>query len=245
MNFYRIYMGAAIICLAGLNLLKADNRAYVWTYEYKTMEAGESEVEYYTTFHSPYMDSLTGTVTAEHNIELEIGMTDHFDIGLYQVFEQQPDAALRYKGFKIRSRFRFGEAGRWPMDPLLYVEYKGRPDFSKHEWELKLILAKNIGRFNVAVNPVLEWESEDDGWEQSFKYNLGVSYRLHYLVGLGLEARGSSAGHYLGPVISHGKDNLWMALGSGFAISSISDNKPEFMLRLIVGVGLSPPSKAD
>ena len=244
MNFYRNCLGATLICLVNLNFLEADNRAYVWTYEYKTMEAGEAEVEYYTTFHSPYMDSLTGTVTAEHNIELEIGMTDHFDIGLYQVFEQEPNAALSYKGFKIRGRYRFGETGRLPVDPLLYVEYKGRPDFSKHVWEFKVILARDFGRLNVAFNPVFELESEEDGWEQVFKYNLGISYRLHDLVGLGLEAKGSSAGHYLGPVISHGKGNLWVALGSGFAISSISADKPEFMLRLIVGVGLSLPSDA-
>ena len=227
--------------LAFFTVVYADNRAYVWTYECKTMKAGEAEVEYYTTFHSPFPDSLGGTVTAEHNIELEVGMNDHFDMGFYQVFEQPPEEALIYKGFKVRARYRFGELGQYPVDPLLYVEYKGRPDFSRHEWEMKLILAKDFDRFNIAVNPVLEFESDDDGWEQEFKYNLGISYRLHYLLGFGLEARGSEHGHYLGPVISHGKDDLWVALGSGFAITSVSDGKPKFMLRLIVGVGRKHP----
>ena len=240
MNSQHLGLVVAGVGLAFCTLAYADNRAYVWTYEYKTMKAGEAEVEYYTTFHSPFPDSLSGTVTAEHNLELEVGMNDRFDMGFYQVFEQLPREALKYKGFKVRARYRFGESGQYPIDPLLYLEYKGRPDFSGHEWEVKLILAKNFNRFNIAVNPVLEFESEDQGWEREFKYNMGISYRLYRLVGFGLEARGSKHGHYLGPVISHGKDDLWVALGSAFAITSISSGKPKFMLRLIVGVGLRP-----
>ena len=240
MNSQRLALVVAGVGLAFCTLAYADNRAYVWTYEYKTMKAGEAEVEYYTTFHSPSPDSLTGTVTAEHNLELEVGMNDRFDMGFYQVFVQPPGEALTYQGFKVRARYRLGEAGQYPIDPLLYVEYKGQPDFSGHEWEVKLILAKDFNRLNVAVNPVLEFESDDHGWEREFKYNMGISYRLHQLVGLGLEARGGPHGHYLGPVISHGKDDLWAALGSAFAITSISGGKPKFMLRLIVGIGLRP-----
>lgn len=87
MNEKRINFGLVLIGLVFLETVEADNRAYVWTYEYKTMPAGEAELEYCTTFHSPRADSLEDDTTAEHNIELKIGINNRFDVGLYQVFE--------------------------------------------------------------------------------------------------------------------------------------------------------------
>lgn len=220
----------------GLGVVKADQRFYVWTYEYKTMEAGRAEMEHYLTLKSPFADSLSGTTTAEHYLEIEMGMNERFDFSIYQVLEQKPAGSLVYKGYKLRARYRFGEKGQFLLDPLFYLEYKGKPDFSEHGLEAKLILAKDIGPLNLALNPVWEAEQEAGKWEQEVKYDAGISYSLSQLVRLGAEFKGSENGHYLGPVIAHGKDELWVALGSGFAITTVADGKPEFMLRMILGI---------
>jgi hypothetical protein len=55
---------------------------------------------------------------------------------------------------------------------------------------------------------------------------------------VGLEARGSENGHYIGPVISHGTGKAWVVLGSAFAITDIKNNKPEMMIRMILGINL-------
>jgi len=216
----------------------ADRRAYVWTYEYKTMIEGEAELESYSTFSTADRKHVEGTMAVEQMVELEIGKTDRFDVSVYQVFKQDPGEGIRYTGFKLRSRYRFGEKGKYLLDPLLYAEYKGKPDFSEHGFELKLILAKDIGRFNVAVNPILELEQEDDEWEVKPEYTLGLSYELLEVLRCGLEFKGSEYGHYVGPVLSHGRDDLWVAFGSAVDLADVKEGKPEFQLRVIMGVGL-------
>ncbi len=114
------------------SIIRGDNRSYVWTYEYKIMERGKAEFEHYLTFKAPKMDSLAGSVTTVHNIEFEFGMNDKFDFSIYQNFEQPADGAFQYSGYKLRARYKLGEKNQYFMDPLLYFEYKGKPDFTKH-----------------------------------------------------------------------------------------------------------------
>ncbi|MFQ5869378.1 MAG: hypothetical protein ACE5JC_05705 [Candidatus Zixiibacteriota bacterium] len=215
----------------------ADRRSYVWTYEYKTVEKGEAEVESYFTLSTPDIGKIKGTMGSEHQIELEVGMTEHFDFSIYQVFSQNPGEGLEYKGFKLRSRYRIGEKGRYILDPLIYLEYKGKPDFSEHGVEFKLVLAKDAGRFNIALNPVFEFERKQE-WEFEPEYAVGISYEIGELLRVGLEAKGSEDGDYLGPVVSHGREDLWVTLGSAFQVGEIEDGKPEFQIRMLLGVGL-------
>ena len=227
-----------IILVTAAAWLNADDRGYVWTYEYKTMPAGSVEFEHYLTLKSPDAEKLEGNVTTEHNIEFEIGMNDHFDFSVYQNFSQGPDSPLIYDGFKLRWRYRFGEKGSYVLDPLIYLEYKGVPDFHEHEFEGKLILAKDMGKYNVAFNPGFELEFEGDESATDFFLNAGFNFRVNELLKLGIEYQFKEYGQYLGPVISHGVGNLWVALGSAISISSIDESKPEFMLRMILGVEL-------
>ncbi|MCK5330178.1 MAG: hypothetical protein KAK01_02130 [Candidatus Marinimicrobia bacterium] len=226
------------ILISNSSWLTADNRSYVWTYEYQTMQRGEAEIEHYTTITSPFADSLKGTVTTEHNIEVEVGMNDRFDFSVYQNFKQIPDGSLEYTGYKLRARYRLGEKGLYPVDPLLYFEYKGKPDFSEHSLEGKLILARDFGNLNIAINPVFEMEYEDDNWKSEVKYNAGARFIVNSLFKAGIEMRSSETGTYFGPTVSHGSERFWFAIGTLYAISEVDNGKPEFMLRLILGIGL-------
>ncbi len=218
----------------------ADRRAYVWTYEYMTLPRGGAELESYTTLSTPDADTFKGITSTEQQLELEVGMTDRFDFAIYQVFGQKPGSDLRYEGFKFRARYRFGEKNMYALDPLVYVEYKGKPDFSEHGMELKLVLAKDVGNLNFALNPIVEIEEEDDKWETELEYAAGLSYGLaDGLLRLGVEAKGSEHGHYLGPVVSHGREHAWVALGSAVKISDIDAGNPELQIRMIVGVAFS------
>ncbi|NQU34581.1 MAG: hypothetical protein HQ521_15230 [Bacteroidetes bacterium] len=218
--------------------LAADNRSYVWTYEYQTMNRGEAEIEHYTTFTSPTIDSLTGTVTTEHNVEIEVGMNDHFDFSVYQNFKQKPGESLEYSGYKLRARIRIGEKGLFLFDPLLYFEYKGKPDFSEHGLEGKLIAAKDFGAINVSLNPVVEMEYANEYWDTKIKLNAGVRYLIHPLLKAGIEFRTSESGSYFGPTISHGADRFWFAIGTLRNFGDVDDGKPEYMTRLILGLEL-------
>jgi len=143
-----------------------------------------------------------------------------------------------YSGFKLRGRYKFFEKDEFILDPLLYVEYIGNQSFSKHEFETKLILGKDFGDFNISFNPYFELAYEDEGWEFVPKYAVGVSYHPSKLISAGLEAKGDKTGNYIGPTISHGTPGLWVALGPLFKIGNVGAGKPEFQIRMILGVVL-------
>ena len=155
---------------------------------------------------------------------------------IYQKFTQSPGSPLTYDGFKVRMRYRLGEKGKWPLDPLIYLEYKDTPAFDHSTLETKIILARDMGSFNVALNPVLELELYGDETEIEFEYTAAFGYRLHPLLNLALETKGSADALYWGPTISHGKEDLWFGLGMLFPTSESSS--PDRKLRLIIGVGL-------
>ena len=225
-----------LLSILVITLINADTRRYVWTYEYVTMEPGKAELEHYLTFQGNDRMHTKDAVKVIHSFELEIGMNERFDVGIYQNFSQSPGKAFQYDGYKIRMRYRIGEKGQYLVDPLLYFEYKGNTDFSKHVYEGKLILARDFGSVNAAVNPVYEIEMHDGKTETMWKYNAGLSKRLNSLLSVGLEFRGDREYQYLGPVISHGKDGLWIAFGSAFAITNVSEGVDPFKIRMIIGI---------
>lgn len=225
-----------LIILGILSLGQADQRLFVWTYEYQTMPAGEAELESYFTLFIP--DDSSEIASIEHQLELEVGMNDRFDMGIYHVLEQQPDDALRYIGFKLRARYRFGEKGKYLFDPIAYVEYLGKPRLSEPTLEFKLILARDLGGFNIALNPVLEMKREHDEWELEPEYAVGLGYQLGDLLDVGLEAKGSADVHYLGPVLAHGTERFWVTLGSAFSLGEVPEGKPHVQIRMLLGISL-------
>lgn len=231
----KLFFTTILVVILNINAV-SDERSYVWTYEYKTIDRGKAEVESYFTLSAPKMNKIKGNTTAEHQIELEVGMTERFDFSVYQMFSQKPGGQLKYDGFKLRSRYRFGEKGEFLLDPLLYLEYKGRPDLSAHGIEFKIILAKDIGGFNIAMNPYFEYTYKDK-WEFEPKYAIGISQYVTKFLRIGIEAKGSRGTNYIGPVISHGVEKLWVALGSAFGVGKINPDKPEFQVRLLMGIG--------
>lgn len=216
----------------------ADRRSYVWNYEYQILEKGETELENYMTVTAPNMDTLKGKTTTTLQLEYEIGMTEHFDFAVYQVFKQKPGQSLAYDGYKLRARYKFGKKGDFFVDPLLYFEYVGKPDFSEHEFELKLILSKDIGDLNIVFNPQIEFAKEDVDWETVFGYTLGARYTVSELMSIGVEALGNDHGNFIGPSISHGNEKAWISLGTLFNAGPVLNNGSGFQLRMLMGFAL-------
>ncbi|MBM2814743.1 MAG: hypothetical protein HW421_1505 [Ignavibacteria bacterium] len=215
-----------------------DQRNFIWTYEYMIMDTSAAEIEQYTTLSSTDADKMEGTTSTELNFEVEVGMNKHYDFAIYQNFKQTPDGSLKYSGFKLRTRYLFGEKNKYFMDPLLYLEYKGKPDFSEHGIEMKLILEKDFGNFRLSLNPYFEYEIAKDESEFVPKYAIGLGYRLGRLFHVGIESKGDKKGSYIGPTIAHGSHRFWIALGALKNIGAVSEGASEFQLRMIIGLHL-------
>ncbi|MDO8662963.1 MAG: hypothetical protein Q7K98_07085 [Candidatus Omnitrophota bacterium] len=215
----------------------ADRRSYVWTYEYMTLPKGMAEIEYYLTTQVP--DTAKSNVnTWKHWVELEYGITDHWDVAMYQMWRQKNTASsstFEYDGFKLRTRYRFGEKGKYLVDPELYFEYIREGDFSKpNVGELKLILGKEIGNFNVSYNQILKRNLEKEG-KADHEYAVGVNYKFLPAFKLGVESKGSYNGreYAVGPTLSWGNRIFWVSLGAAFGLNARTD---DLETRMIVGV---------
>ena len=79
----------AIITMATFCI--ADQRFFVWTYEYKTVDRGEVEFEHYYTTSHPNLLELSNDIKIGHQFELEIGMNERFDFAIYHQLEQKND----------------------------------------------------------------------------------------------------------------------------------------------------------
>ncbi len=227
-----------ILILLGVNSASADRRSYVWTYEYQTMPRGESELEYYLTTKVPDLNRTKDKNTWEHQVEYEYGLTDRWDISVYQRWQQtntQSDDKFEYTGTKVRTRYRFGEKGMYPLDTLLYLEYI-RPDGSDAPeiLEGKIILAKDFGRYNVAYNQILKAGINNEGGNEN-EYACGLSYEFSPSWKVGLESTGNFTEDkfYIGPTVSWASEKFWVGAG---VLRGLNDRSDDLRFRLIVGI---------
>jgi hypothetical protein len=186
-------------------------------------------------------------------VELEYGITDRWDAALYNMFDltTTDDTSSGYAGFKIETRFRPSFPGEWFVDPVFYAEVQQlwRGD-ANQTYELKLILAKNIGKLNISFNIAGEEERTTDAtWNLEIEHAEGVSYELAPAWKVGLETFGKAEKNEMneiesrlwgGPALSWARGptgamrGLWVTVAAGGKIAG--DDADAFYGRLIVGL---------
>ena len=238
-----LFLVVIFLCMKDVS---ADNKTYVWTREYKTLPQGIFEFEDWSTFKVPD-GSKTNENSIQYQGELEYGITDHLTIANYERWNTQnvvgSDNSTVYEGFKFETKYRIGEKGKYWLDPLVYVEWATDPREHQHhnEIETKLILSKDIGKFNVTYNQIMESQLDRDG-RTEHEFSAGANYEIFPDVHAGVEFTGQywapgSHGNELslGPTIAYQHKYFWVALGALFAVNHAAD---DHQVRLIVGVPL-------
>lgn len=215
----------------------ADRRSYVWTYEYATMPKGMAEIEYYNTLEYPNQD-VSKVSAWKHWVEIEYGLTDHWDISMYQTFKQTNTAAantLAYDGYKFRTRYRLGERGLYPADMLLYAELIEPNDLSKAGvFEGKLILAKDIRKVNFSYNYIIKRELTEAAKTDN-EYAAGASFEFSPAFKFGVEGKGSytSGKHYVGTTLSLAGEKAWVNFG---VLKGLNNGADQLQTRLLLGL---------
>jgi len=233
-------LAAVALLLAGtVFTAHADRRPYVWTYGYHTMPPGGTELEHYLTSKTGDLDNV-GETSWEHRIELEAGLTERWDVSLYQIFQQPAEGGFRYDSFQIRTRYRIGESGLRPVDPLLYFEYRRPRDLTlPNKLEGKLILARDVRRFNLALNLIEEVKfAPGTVWETGYAF--GASFEPHPVIRVGAEIFGKlvvdgDLPHYAGPTLSIARGGWFYTVGLGFGLN---DHSSDLQARAILGLDL-------
>ncbi len=239
----------AFVAVATSIPAQAGQRRFVYTNETTTSPKGEVELETWVTWkHSRESGSRLDRFDFRH--ELEIGLTDHLQLGVYL-------ADWRYDGHDEAGRdFRYLHSGAdliWSLSnpttdflgSALYFEaLVGDRSFTL---EGKLLLQKNLGPVVIAYNMIIEAEWEGSGLRErtgEFAQTLGVSVDINKHLSVGAEFKHEvempewSATEksvlWFGPNASV-RFGRYFATATGLYRASSNEGEPEVQTRLIFG----------
>jgi hypothetical protein len=235
-------MATALVVLLAAAPARADRRAYAVTYEAVTAPKGELDVELWTTYarDGEFLDGPPSK-GFRHMVELEYGLTDRWDVALYNMLDTTSDSAnTGYAGLKVETRYRLLQPGSWIVDPIIYFEYQWlRHGDADAKYEAKLILARDFGPWNVAFNIAGEAEHLRDGtWVPELEYALGVSreiggpaFKVGYEIFGKTEREGGEIEPFVwtGPALSWATrfqgpmQGFWLTVGAGRGITDESE----------------------
>jgi len=192
MSLWRIVVCGVMLSVCGMLMAvpsaEAHLRDYLINEPYYTAKQGEFEVELRNDGHFTEADN-SRTYNSEHQLELEYGLTNHFQLAYYEVYTWDQTKQWDRDAFKVEAKLRFAEAGQWPVDIALYTEYKnpdGHRRLNSDELENKIIMSKDVGPWNFISNFTFERKlNVHDEWH--FEYTAGASYALSARTRVGLE----------------------------------------------------------
>ncbi len=210
---------------------QAAQRSYVWTEEYGTMAKGSAELEFWDTAVTKDIRTRNASDWTQQ-LELEYGITDHFNVSLYQVYEQAADSpSLTYLGYQVELKYQVAEKNVLPVDVLLYAENEQVNDSDGPRFEGKIILAKKLDRLSFAYNQIFERRYATG--KEEHEYAAGISYELVPALRLGIEAKGSySEKQYaVGPTLAWLGNRIWADIGAVYGLNkNTNDREVRFML---------------
>jgi hypothetical protein len=246
-----------------------------YSYPYQTLPQGKIEVEEIVDLvpmqvSREKVDGTRDAVTAlryQLQTELELGITDRLELGLYFAFRQGATAdtpALRFEGMKQRLRYRFAEEGDLPLDIGVCLEVA--EFYNEVELEQKLLLSRRFGYLTAVANLWVEQEYyfQDQEWKLIYNPTAGAVYEFspNFMLGLEYWARGrfdepeadeasgdaaadspSGARHYLGPTFLLQSGEAWWSTGvyarlDHFSEDAVADDPyGKVWIRTMVGLG--------
>ncbi len=221
----------AVWLIIGGAKAEADQRNYIWTIEYSSLATGNAEIEFYQTAIT--RDAQTRNASDwTQQVELEYGFTDRLTGSLYQVYQQLADSSeFTYVGYNIELKYRVAERNQFPVDVLFYAEHEVNT-VEGNSFEAKIILAKDIGRLNIAYNQI--YDHPYSGGDEH-EYAAGVSYEMMPWLRVGLESKGSySEDEYAaGPTLAWMGSRLWANLGAVYGLNRHTNDRE---VRFLIGI---------
>jgi hypothetical protein len=256
----KLSVAAALTGLLTAPAALANPHPLPYSYPYQTLPKGKIEVEEIADLvpmrvarerDDGTRDAVT-SVRSRLQTELELGITDRLELGLYFQFQQGATAdtpALRFDGLKQRLRYRFAEEGDLPLDIGVYFEVA---EFHNEvELEEKLLLSRRFGYLTTVCNLWVEQEYyfQTQEWKLMYNPTLGATYELspNFMLGLEYWARGrfndakatslasaattatttidspSGARHYLGPTFLLQSGEAWWSTGVYARLDHLGD----------------------
>ena len=237
----------ALILAAAASPVRADVRAFTQTYEYSTVPEGRTAIEIWHTQGRTTWDK-TSPQFFEHILEIEHGITEHWDMGFQTIGSQVAGDAMTEQGFRmdavrLESRYRFADRGEWPVDTLLYLGAQKQFGDSIYAVEGKAVVARDFDKLTAAANAstAIAFGNDQADTLVTIGWAAGATYTAHAKVRIGAElwgARVVEGETYLsaGPTLNLSPaSNFWLTVTAGFGLT---DDADAFAARGIVGIEL-------
>jgi hypothetical protein len=251
----RIVFILGLLLLSSLPAVTAFGgaRHFTFLYEAPTSAPGSVELENTVTWARTNNDGARLDDVGFRE-ELEIGVTDHFQLGLYPLDwsyhggNHDGDDGVSYDGGAVELIYNFSNPVIDPVGISVYEEISaGRQHF---ESESKLIAQKNFGPLILDYNLTMEAEWSGRDLQESngeLQQALGASYELSPRVSVGIEFlhefvfpewrdQGRIRNVFIGPNIAvrHGR---CFATLTALAQATNTGDEPDLQLRTIFGFG--------
>ena len=263
-----VALAGAIVCVAGASNASATPRPLPFTYTTETLGQGELEIEQFADLAALKAFNANGNPTwyagTQFQTELEYGITNRLELGLYVVYVPTPsDYSLvapmtETTGAKERLRYVLANPGAWPVDVGVYGELvEGQTEL---ELEAKVLLQRRIGKLRVDANLWAEYELYYVPQKDVvLNPTLGATYGIVPSFHLGVEGwmrvefpnpaphprpYGLGPAGYVGPAVLLNFGKLWWSTGLYARVSDVNHSMQPgepygpFWGRLIVGYDL-------
>jgi hypothetical protein len=260
---WKLLAAASILALVGREAA-ATERHFVYTYESGVLNAGDTELEPWTTFRNGRTDFYN---RFDNRLEFEAGLTNRLQTAWYLNFtglakdvQDEREVEFEFKGVSWEWKYKLTDPVADSLGTALYFEASSGP--GEAELEAKLIADKRVGNSLFAFNVVgeHEWEFEEGETEREIvlEFDAGFGYFLTPRLLAGIELRnhnefpsGEGWEHsalFAGPVLSYAQKSWWMTLtimpqlpalkGGGNDDSRILDEHEKINARIIFGFHL-------
>jgi hypothetical protein len=232
---------AVIVIMLWAGEVHANPRALPFTYTTDTLLEGQVELEQYVDMTSlraisPATTNEETYLASAFQTEIEIGLRDRLELGLYFTFV--PDFGDAYAnetqfagagtGLKQRLRYILADPDAWPLDVGLYGEIVENE--REIEIEFKVLLQRRFDNIRIAANLSGEYELYFSKQRDIvINPSLGVTYEITPKLHLGFEAWlrgeypqnpkpamrvfGLGPALYAGPTAMYNFGKIWWALG--------------------------------
>lgn len=246
----------------------ASPRTLPFSYPYETMPKGVAELELHVDMSPLRALATSGKSTwvtpSVIQTEFEYGITDRLELGLY--VRVVPGVSARFaqvgaisdgNAIKQRLRYRFAEAGQWPVDVSIYGEIvEGEAAVA---FEAKVNLARRFGRLLLLANLWGEREYYYDGradWVANptggFSYEVtpwfhpGVEYWMRKEVSNRPNASAfmKQAQQFVGPTCMINFGRFWTSVGVYARVNDVThtavpgESPGPMWVRTVIGVEL-------
>ena len=237
------------VCLLLGSSANASSRHFTYSYETTTMPKGALELESWLTWKTA-QSSDPDFERFDMRHELEIGVTDHFQLAFYFADWRQESAAgqasrTTFQDIAVEGIYNLTDPDTTPFGSALYGEIKGSDDFI--ELEAKFLLQKNLGHWRLVYNigGEIAWENDYQDDEAELMQSAGASYQispswsvgaelLHEVAVPDAETLGAS-GVFFGPNVAWRMGRFTVALTGLWQLTAQVDES-DFQLRSIFSI---------